>query len=265
MKNIQKVWGCTHCLFAVNSFIMLLILSFPAHVFAKQSVLSKAEVQFIQGKFNPRKHKNFTRVHKKYATKSGLYMNKEAYNAFVKMSDQAKKDGIRLKIISATRTFAHQKRIWQAKWSGKRKVKVNGYYKKLNKAVPNPKLRALYILKYSSMPGTSRHHWGTDIDINSLSSNYFLRKKGRAEYNWLKKNAKKFGFCQTYSRKNNKRPYGYNEEKWHWSYVKTARQYTNKIRTAFSHRLIKGFLGSKTAKDIHVVERFMLGVNKDCL
>ena len=52
------------------------------------------------------------------------------------------------------------------------------------------------ILLYSSMPTTSRHHWGTDMDINSLENSYFASGQGLKEYTWLKKNAAKFGFCQ---------------------------------------------------------------------
>ncbi|NJK84501.1 MAG: M15 family metallopeptidase [Saprospiraceae bacterium] len=44
---------------------------------------------------------------------------------------------------------------------------------------PNPQERALKILKYSSMPGTSRHHWGTDIDLNSFSNSYFEQGEGK--------------------------------------------------------------------------------------
>ncbi|MFM9004881.1 MAG: D-alanyl-D-alanine carboxypeptidase family protein [Flavobacteriales bacterium] len=40
-------------------------------------------------------------------------------------------------------------------------------------------------MKFSSMPGTSRHHWGTDIDLNSVEPSYFLSGKGLLIYQWL--------------------------------------------------------------------------------
>lgn len=66
---------------------------------------------------------------------------------------------------------------------------------------------------YSSMPTTSRHHWGTDMDINSVEPEYFESGQGLLEYNWLKANAHKFGFCQPYSPKDDgSRTQGYNLE-----------------------------------------------------
>ena len=112
---------------------------------------------FIFGKFNPAKHPDFVKIGKYQ------YLQKETYNAFKSMRTKAKKDGVYLNIVSATRTFNRQKNIWERKWTGKRKVAG----KNLSRAIPNHTKRAKEILKYSAMPGTSRHHWGTDIDIYS--------------------------------------------------------------------------------------------------
>jgi len=63
------------------------------------------------------------------------------------------------------------------------------------------------------MPTASRHHWGTDVDINSVDPDYFLNGTGLQEYEWLKKNAYKYGFCQPYSPKDSvHRSTGYNLE-----------------------------------------------------
>ena len=81
------------------------------------------------------------------------------------------------------------------------------------------------ILLYSSMPSTSRHHWGTDIDINSLEPSYFEYGRGKIEYDWLVKNGAKFGFCQTYSDfAKNDRSSGYQEESWHWTYMPKSKK-----------------------------------------
>ena len=37
--------------------------------------------------------------------------------------------------------------------------------------------RALDLLRYSSMPGSSRHHWGTDVDVHSLDPETFEAEK----------------------------------------------------------------------------------------
>ena len=81
--------------------------------------------------------------------------------------------------------------------------------------VPEPVERARMILTYSSMPGTSRHHWGTDMDLNKDNNGYFATGEGLKVYEWLQAHAHEYGFCQPYTPKGPNRPEGYNEEKWH--------------------------------------------------
>ena len=78
--------------------------------------------EYLMGKFDPKKHEAFVKVDQKYASRIDFYLRNDAYKAFQKMWDAAKNDGISLRIISATRPFSHQKRIWEAKWNGNRKV-----------------------------------------------------------------------------------------------------------------------------------------------
>ena len=172
-------------------------------------------IDYVMGKYDPKTHPDFTTIDPKDASDKGMYLRKDAYDAFRQMSAAAKEDGIDLKILSATRPFSHQKRIWEAKWNGSRKVDGMD----LSKDIKEPKDRALKILTYSSMPGTSRHHWGTEIDLNSLEPEFFNRGEGAKIYEWLAANGPKFGYCQPYSPKGTDRPEGYNEEKWHWSYL----------------------------------------------
>ncbi len=134
----------------------------------------------------------------------------------------------------------------------------------LPKKYPDPKTRALKILEYSSMPGTSRHHWGTDIDINDLDNYTFEHGNGKKVYDWLVANAADFGFCQPYSPKDEKRPHGYNEEKWHWSYIPVARQLTDMAEARLKDEMISGFKGEETAVKIGVVKKYVLGINEEC-
>lgn len=115
------------------------------------------------------------------------------------MADSAAKEGIVLKALSGTRSYAEQKNIWDNKW--------NIYFKNGDSIGTMKK-----ILLYSSMPSTSRHHWGTDIDINSLEPSYFANGKGLKEYTWLVNNAPKFGFCQVYDDLKKTGRTGYQEE-----------------------------------------------------
>ncbi len=218
-------------------------------------------LEYLMGKFDPAQHPDFVRVEDRYTDGDTYYLRKDTYQAFKLMWDAAMADGVKLVIISATRNFERQKQIWEAKWTGARAIE-NGANAAEN--YPDPVERALKILEYSSMPGTSRHHWGTDIDLNDLDNYTFEQGSGKPIYEWLSKNASLYGFCQPYSPKGPDRPHGYNEEKWHWSYVPVASQLTRLAEEKLRDDMIRGFLGAETAVKIGVVEKYVLGIDPAC-
>lgn len=215
---------------------------------------------YLLGRFDPASHADFTLIESQYTTKTGAYLRKDAYEAFKQMHAAAKADGISLKIISATRNFDAQKGIWETKWTGGKLVEG----KNLATEVKDSNERALFILRYSSMPGTSRHHWGTDIDINDLNDSYFLSGQGKKEYEWLVANAPSFGFCQPYSPKGELRNSGYEEEKWHWSYQPVSSVLVEQYKALITTSRINGFKGSGTAAGIDVIQKYVLGIAPDC-
>lgn len=223
---------------------------------------SSLTIEYLTGHFNPAAHKDFTAVDSKYTDGDGIYyLRKDTYEAFVAMHTAAAADGVRLQIISATRNFDRQKSIWEAKWSGARLLEGR---EKAPEVYPDPTDRALAILRWSSMPGTSRHHWGTDMDLNRLTNAYFAEGEGLKIYEWLQAHAAEYGFCQPYSPKGEERPYGYNEEKWHWSYLPVAQQLTELARRELRNEQINGFEGAETAQSIDVKTKYILGVNPAC-
>lgn len=213
-------------------------------------------IEYLTGKFNPETRPDFVRIDGAYARRDDYYLRKEAYEAFLRMHAAAKADGVQLSILSATRNFQTQRLIWEAKWTGQRKS--NGVFVH---TIEDPKERALEILKVSSMPGTSRHHWGTDIDLNALNNAYFEKGDGKKVYDWLQAHAAEYGFCQPYTAG---RPTGYTEEKWHWSYQPLAEPFTQAAAHQLTDDQISGFLGDETAISIGVVEKYILGINPDC-
>lgn len=217
-------------------------------------------IEYLTGKFNPAKDKSFTECDLEYANREGIYLQEETYKAFIKMFYAAKNDGVTLKIISGTRNFAYQKSIWEQKWNGSRLV--DG--KNLATTVKDPVERASIILKYSSMPGTSRHHWGTDIDLNSMENKYFETPAGKKIYDWLCNNASKYGFCQPFSTLGEKRKDGYQEEKWHWSYLPLAKTFLKEYQKKVTYDHITGFAGSQTARELKVIDNYVMSINKDC-
>ena len=217
---------------------------------------------YLSGKFDPSQNEDFTLIPDQYSI-SGykMYLRKETLTAFLEMAEAAEKDEIELKIASATRNFDYQKKLWNNKWNGA--TLVDGKYLSKNTGDVLEKFKK--ILEYSAVPGTSRHHWGTDIDINDANQEYFETEKGEAVYGWLAKNAPSFGFCQPYNLKGSNRPTGYNEEKWHWSYLPLAKDFTKEYKSLIKNEDIGGFDGDKYVSNFDLINDYVLGINPDCL
>lgn len=240
--------------FSITSAFLIIVLLTPASfATTDDEQLLRIEVEkYLTGKFNPARHAAFVKVPSRYSNRPGHYLRQETLDAFKKMHKVANKEGIRLTIISATRNFNYQKQIWERKWRAKRNT------------IKNPKKRALNILRYNSMPGTSRHHWGTEIDLNALNNRWFESGKGLKVFKWLNKNAAKYGFHRPYTTKNSQRPHGYSEEKWHWSYTPLSIPMIRDAATALKETSISGFSGSHLAQEIGIVKHYILGVSESC-
>lgn len=224
--------------------------------------ISKPDKSILLGKLSSSQRDSLlSPIGRKYANRDGMFMHRDAYHAFLEMHDAAKEDEIELTIISAFRDFDHQKRIWENKWNGQQVLSGNIYATDIT----NPIDRSREILRFSAMPGTSRHHWGTDIDLNSLNNRYFESGRGKKEYEWLVENALKFGFCQPYTQKGAGRESGYEEEKWHWSYIPVSSGYLFYYPQVISYDDIKGFDGWETGRLLRVIEYYVLSVNEDCM
>jgi len=216
---------------------------------------------YLSGKFDPTKHPDFMKVAAKYTDGDPYVLHQKTYASFEKMHAAALADGVKLVMVSATRNFKRQRQIWEAKWNGQRLLEGKD---KADEVYPDPADRARAILRYSSMPGTSRHHWGTDIDLNDLENSYFATGDGKKVYDWLTANAAGYGFCQPYTPKGDARPNGYEEEKWHWSYLPLATQLTDYATSALKDTDISGFEGAEAAPQIGVLENYVLGINLAC-
>lgn len=225
------------------------------------SKMKNLDIDYCMGKFEPKTHADFVAIPIKYADREGMYMRADAYEAFEKMYGEAIKEGIKFQIRSAARNFDYQKGIWERKWTGTTKLSDGT---DVSKDISEPIKKALKILEYSSMPGTSRHHWGTDIDLNSFNNEYFEKGEGKKMYDWLVSNGAAYGFCQPYTPKGPQRPDGYNEEKWHWSYQPVSQGITEYAEKNMRNEMISGFLGSETAPEIDVVTKYILGINQGC-
>ena len=212
----------------------------------------------LLGQFNPGNHPDFMLIEKQSSEETKHYLRQEAAHAWERMHQKANEDGVELKIVSSTRNFERQKQIWENKWLGRSLTQqVN-----LAESGLNDFEKAETILKYSAMPGTSRHHWGTDIDLNSVEEDFFETEEGEKIYLWLLNNAHTFGFFQPYTMKGKNRPTGYEEEPWHWSYAPLSDVFLKDYLASISYQDIHGFEGSKTAKQLLVIENFVCGIHR---
>ncbi len=227
----------------------ILLLTFS---FSQKSI----DKNYLLGRFEPSTDSRFIQLTSAHAKGNAVnrFLRKEAFASFKEMARAANKEGVNLIIVSGTRNFDYQKKIWEDKWNGK--VKVEG--KDLS-TIPDLNERARLILLYSAMPGTSRHHWGTDIDLNETESEYFETAEGIKVYDWLTAHASEFGFCQPYTSKVNGRT-GYEEEKWHWSYLPLSKNLLEEYKKQIQHEDINGFSGSETASSLQVIEKYVDGV-----
>ena len=210
---------------------------------------SSISKSFVTGRFLPQNNVRFQIVPAHLCSKS-MYLQKEVIAAFQQMKLAAANEEISLRIISGTRNFWEQKAIWERKWN----INIPKFGASAN--------NAREILKYSSMPSSSRHHWGTDIDINNLSPAYFTTGKGLKEVLWLRKNANKFGFIEVYSPRASGRLTGYEPEAWHWSYSPLSSQYLEFYKQHIQYTDFEGFAGCEWAKELRIIADFVSGVSK---
>ena len=78
------------------------------------------------------------------------------------------------------------------------------------------------------------------------------------------RNASDFGFCQPYTAFGSQRQGGYEEEKWHWSYKPLSAGYLQAYKRLVSYDDIGGFDGWETARQIGVIENYVLKVDPLC-
>lgn len=219
---------------------------------------------YLTGRFSASKHPRFITLRKLSIPTMGdqQFLHQEAGQALNQMITAFQKEhpDIKIWVASAYRSFYRQRSIWEAKWTGRRKV--DG--RRLNESLPDPGARALKVLEYSAMPGASRHHWGTEVDFNRLRNSYYETGPGLVLYKWLTQNAARYGFCQPYTAGRKK---GHREEKWHWSYRPLAMQFQRKWEELFSENTERflgntRFMGNQAAAPLAPV--YQQNINASC-
>src|SRR5476649_1866916 len=94
----------------------------------------------------------------------GAAIHRDALEPFLALKAAAAGDGIDLGIASGFRDFAAQLRIWNMKYRGERPL-YDAAGNVRDHAALDPQELIAGILCWSALPGASRHHWGTHIDV----------------------------------------------------------------------------------------------------
>lgn len=200
------------------------------------------------------------------------YLHANIVNDFLALQSAAASAGFDLCIASSFRDFNRQSAIWNAKFSNKRVV--------LNKAQQAVELNSLSdiekcaaIMLYSALPGASRHHLGTDLDIfdkSAVSDDYELQLTPD-EYQhggpfaelsqWLDTHLAEFGFYRPYQHDLG----GVAPELWHISHIAQSEQLMGHLSVEVLHNCIKeSDLLGKDAILTHLpalYERFVINVS----
>jgi LAS superfamily LD-carboxypeptidase LdcB len=150
---------------------------------------------------------------------------------FLNLRRAAQADGFDLVPMSSFRDFARQLTIWNGKWSGERPM-YDASGTLLDAASLTPERRIDAILLWSALPGASRHHWGTDLDLvdaRAPAPGHEI-KLTREEFapggpfaklgQWLNAHAARFGFFRPFQGLRS----GVQPEPWHFSFAPVAEQ-----------------------------------------
>jgi LAS superfamily LD-carboxypeptidase LdcB len=149
-----------------------------------------------------------------------------AWEPFLELKAAAARDGIEVEIASGFRDFSAQLRIWNMKYRGERPLYDDaGNVREHASLDPGALIEG--ILCWSALPGASRHHWGTDIDLVDRAAmpeqyRYRLVPQEYAEGGvfhrlnaWLDENLSRFDFFRPYASYQG----GVYPEPWHVSYA----------------------------------------------
>ena len=172
------------------------------------------------------------------------FLQAEAAKAFQGLQQSAVKNGFNLQPASSFRDFARQQLIWNGKFTGERKVHDDfGTALELGQLDDWQKCQA--ILRWSALPGASRHHWGTEIDIfdpdllpqgKTLQLEPWEYEKGGYFFElseFLTENLPHFDFALPFMQIPKNKKIG--REPWHISYLplaeQAAKQFSSEVLT----------------------------------
>jgi len=235
-----------------SAFASIAIISSPS--FALSNSTNNYTDKYLIGRSTPELFGN------------GYKVLKRVNEAFLDMNSAARKSGLSVRVVSSYRGFNHQNLIWTRKYNRYRSRQLSS------------QTAVNYNIRYTAIPGSSRHHWGTEIDVvdgTVKTSQYPLNTKhyhGNGMYKsfreWMDDNAHKYGFFRVYTNDYTRR--GFRYEPWHYSFAELAKpmlkEYTE--RNIQNNLKYQELLGKRYFTD-NFIDQYtkdnILGINKSLL
>lgn len=175
---------------------------------------------------NPLELTGRTRSHIEQLEDPRVALHREVVEPFLALRAAAAKEGIDITPSSAFRDFRSQAEIWNRKFRGERPLYDRAGNPREHASL-NEEQIVEAILVWSAVPGASRHHWGSEIDVYDRAAmpEGYRVKLLPEEYvpggvfarlaAWLDENVHRFGFFRPYDRDRG----GVYPEPWHISYA----------------------------------------------
>jgi len=181
---------------------------------------------------------------------SGEGLAPETADAYKKLQEKAGYAGFDLVIASGHRDFERQLLIWNRKACGEQPV-LNDQDQVIEMCTLSDLEKVYAILRFSALPGASRHHWGTDIDVYdaaAVGSDYRLQLNNEEVsdegvfgplHQWLDQQIESnaaFGFFRPYIQDRG----GVSPERWHLSYAPLSREFQKALSVNGLRKVLEG-------------------------
>jgi LAS superfamily LD-carboxypeptidase LdcB len=210
------------------------------------------------------------------AERLGAPVHRDAVEPFLQLREEARQAGFDVRIESAFRSFERQLAIWNRKAAGQQAV-LDSEAVPLDITKLTERELVYAILRWSALPGASRHHWGTDIDVfdEAARPEGYEVQEVPEEVNpggmfgplheWLDKRIAEgtsFGFFRPYDRDRG----GVAPERWHISYAPVSSLWLRQLTTDVLRETVRQadlLLKDVVLQELDAIyERFVVNINR---
>lgn len=204
----------------------------------------------------------------------GARTHRDVVEPFLGLRHDARREGFDLRILSGFRGFEHQLSIWNRKVSGELAVLDSGA-RPLDIRTLSERDLVFAILRWSALPGASRHHWGSDLDVYDAAAKpdgyeiELVPEEVRSDgmfgplHDWLDVRMAAddaWGFYRPYDEDRG----GVAPERWHLSHAPIAAEYLARLTPEVLRAVVAG--ADMRLKDVvlahlnEIYERFVVNV-----